>query len=85
VAIGDPVSDYGEIVLQSHYGLDGTVTAITVLRADEVIGVSKALLDEGILTLSDAGYIVVDTAGEYVYRPVRFADQGRVVVCERVR
>lgn len=75
---------YGDIVMTRHE--DGT---ITVESADDVIDVSTQLL-AGCPPLDsrhfdEEGNLVVDTAGEYRYRPVRFADNGLVVVCARVR
>lgn len=62
---------------------DGTIT----VEADDVIGISFELLDQldtaSIRVLG--GLLVLDTAGEYRYRPVSFARGGSVVVCERVR
>lgn len=58
---------------------------IRVVSTDDQITISTWLLSENSMTINDAGNLVADTAGEYVYRPVRFAEQGRVVVCERVR
>ena len=71
---------YGEAVMKQHE--DGT---ITVEHADDVIDVSMELL----ASLSPAhirdGMLVLDTAGEYRYRPVRLDGDHRVVVFERVR
>lgn len=71
--------DYGDVVCTRYR--DGTVV---IDHADPAIGVSSALLETGDLTVED-GLLVLDTAGAYRYRPVRFADHGRVVVCERVQ
>ena len=76
---------YGDVVMKTHD--DGTVT---VISADNEIGIWPNLLDLGIgeRHIRD-GMLVCDTAGQYRYRPVRFdRDQltGKtVVVCERVR
>lgn len=77
---------YGNIDLTEHYDKNGACIQVTVGHADDRIGITKQLLDQiepG--HIDNDGNLVVDTAGEYVYRPVRFAEQGRVVVCERVR
>lgn len=58
---------------------------IRVVSTDDQITISTWLLSENSLTINEDGNLVADAAGEYVYRPVRFAEQGRVVVCERVR
>lgn len=80
-----PIRGYGDVIVKTHE--DGTRT---VEHADDVIAISTWVLSQqpecGIrCAINDAGHFVADTAGEYVYRPVRFAEQGRVVVCERVR
>lgn len=82
-----PVRGYGDLILKTHYYPDSSmVRAITVEHADDLIAISAHLLTHiEPRFIRDDGYLVADTAGEYVYRPVRFAEQGRVVVCERVR
>jgi hypothetical protein len=80
--LAHPTRGYGDIIIKTNY-LDGT---IVVEHADDLIAVSAALIAQiDPRHINDAGHFVADTAGEYVYRPVRFAEQGRVVVCERVR
>lgn len=74
------MSDYGEVICQRQQ--DGTVT---VTRADPLIGVSSSFLAHRFHTARIVdGLLVMDTAGEYRYRPVRFAEDGRIVVCERI-
>lgn len=70
-----------EILLKVH----PQPSVIRVASFDDQVQISTWLLSENSLTINEDGNLVADTAGEYVYRPVRFAEQGRVVVCERVR
>lgn len=80
-----PICGYGDVIVKTHE--DGTRT---VEHADDVIAISTWVLSQqpecGIrCAINGDGLFAADSAGEYVYRPVHFAEQGRVVVCERVR
>jgi hypothetical protein len=70
---------YGDATMTRQ--ADGTIS----VQADDVIGVSFELLHQIESGHVRDGLLVLDTAGEYRYRPVSFALDGRVVVCERVR
>jgi hypothetical protein len=69
----------------------GTLTVRTlpggsfeITQADDVIGISSHLLHGHIPGLfNEAGEFA--PTPEYRYRPVRFAYDGTIVVCERVR
>lgn len=78
---------YGDVIttVDLHEVGDGTVEhVVKVVHADDMIGVATEALHQ-----FDPRYFDEDgnlaLSGEYVYRPVHFAEQGRVVVCERVR
>lgn len=83
------VHSYGELV--QTFALRettdrGTVCVVKVAHGDDTIGVATETLHQfDPASFNEDGNLVCDTAGEYVYRPVHFAEQGRVVVCERVR
>lgn len=80
------MSEYGTAWLKATYDLDGNVIRVDVENADDVIGVSVELLDEAqpwVFPNGDKDMIQLDTAGEYVYRYVRPADDGRVRIYER--
>jgi hypothetical protein len=82
------MADWGEIyirVVQRDDAEDWRDPILVVDRADPTAGVSASLLTEGRLVLNDDGYFVVgEQPAPVVYRPVRFAEGGRVIVCERV-
>lgn len=81
------MSDYGTAVVRRND--DGR---LSVVQADDTIGVSVGLLAEGGAGLpADAdGCLLLAGDPEYRYRPVRFASvwpggPPSVLVCERVR
>lgn len=76
------MADYDAVVFTRS--IDGT---ITVEQAPAIIGVSAALLADDSFdrdTHIRDGHLILDTAGTHRYLPVRFADRGHVVVCERI-
>ena len=77
--------EYGQIVIIKNP--DGC----TVEQADGVAGISSSLFSDehrpymfesGEVALNGDGHLII--CGQVTYRPVRFADQGRVIVCEKV-
>ncbi len=76
--------NYGSASTMIEYTQNGE-RIVTITHADEIIGVDAAVISRGTLSLTKDGWLVLDTAGEYVYRPLCFAERGMVVVCERVR
>lgn len=80
------MSGYGSIVLTRHD--DG---GLTVDQADDIAGIDSGLfgddsrpylIDGYNVRINDDGHLVI--AGQVTYKPIRFADNGRVIVCERV-
>jgi hypothetical protein len=73
------MADYGSVDVTRHD--DGR---LEVLRADQTIGVSAELLVEaagqGLATDVDGRLVI---AGQACYKPLRFEEGGRVVVCVR--
>lgn len=61
--------------------------ALGVEYADELRITAGVLANGGgqFTSVDDTGLLVLDTAGEYRYRPVSFAEGGKVVICQRVR
>lgn len=77
--------EYGEVIVTKN--ADGC----TVEQADKIVGISASLFSDeirplmferGKAAINDDGHLVL--CGQVTYRPVAFADQGRVIVCERV-
>lgn len=78
------MSDVGTVELHTTYDEHGAVTAVEVVRADPVIAVTMELLHAaGRVARFRDGFLLLGTGatGAYVYRPVRFTNQGHVV-CE---
>jgi hypothetical protein len=75
------VADYGTATILM---VDGKPT---ITQADDVIGLTVDLLAEcERWCFGPDGLFWLDAAGEYRYRPVRFAtDAPGILVCERVR
>ena len=80
----DKPPDYGTIALRLTRGLN--MAGAEIAEAPDVVGISVTVLtlDAGqVYTTDDAGNLVI--LGELTYRPVRFDQDGRVIVCERVQ
>ena len=74
--------ELGTVTLGCHYE-DGVLTSVTVGRADQTIGISSEILSHPVFLRTDEdGNLHI--ADQVVYRPVGFAEDGRLVVCERV-
>ncbi len=76
--------NYGSASTMIDFTGDGQ-RIVTVTHADDIIGVAATALATGSVSLTKDGWLVLDTAGEYVYLPLCFAERGTVVICERVR
>ena len=72
---------YGEVIV----ALDVESGRVSVERAPLLAGFAVSLLEMGPCRLStdEHGHLVV--AGQVSYRPLRFAEGGTVIVCERVQ
>lgn len=75
------MSDYGGITVSGTLGAGNW----QIDHADDTAGVSATALTIGAgeeYTTDPAGNLVI--LGQLTYRPVRFDQDGRVIVCERV-
>lgn len=75
--------DPGDAELLAHYDEHGTVTRVTVTRADPVIRVAVDLLVQVDPNWLTTGVITLDSDGDYVYRFARMQTPD-VAIFERV-
>jgi hypothetical protein len=75
--------ELGELAISSRY-VDGMLTSLTVERADRTVGISTEVLAHAsnFLCTDEDGHLHI--ADQVVYRPVKFAEGGKIIVCERV-
>ena len=73
--------EYGNVTLSWETG-----GPVTVVSADPIVGMSTYTLSMYgcIATTTDDGDLLIGDIGTVRYRPIRFADNGKVVICERV-
>lgn len=78
------MTDYGGITVSKHHFPDGK-EHYEITHADELAGISVAILDmdagEHFRTDDDGNLVIL---GQLTYRPVRFDQDGRIIVCERI-
>lgn len=81
IRIDPPDPDYGGITLT--LGKDDG--ARKILEADDVIGISVIALavaaNEEFRTDPDGNLVIL---GQLTYRPVRFDQDGRIIICQKV-
>ena len=77
------MSDYGGIRVTTHTSPLG-VDTLEIDHADDVIGISASVLTMGThFRTDDDGNLII--LGQLTYRPVRFDQDGRVIVCQRIQ
>ena len=75
------MSDYGGITVSGTLGAGDP----QIDHADDTVGISATALTLGAgeeYTTDDTGNLVI--LGQLTYRPVRFDQDGRIIVCERI-
>lgn len=72
--------DYGIVTLD-----EDTLGVITVTQSDPTIGIPIELLSNMYAARFDMdGYLVIGDVNAVTYHPVKFAHNGRTIICERI-